>query len=143
MPSIHPYGSSFIELMGTTQTAYAARDSKGYLSGFSEDYYSVQLDHAFEENLEQLSEKIARDIERFEILQMDFTIKRIWYAGEIGFAQLAYVSRLRFKGTERVILDRRENLVTGRHLGIGKWELICKTVLHAETVIEIEQGPDI
>lgn len=143
MASTHRHGSGFIELMSTTQAAYAARNRAGYLAAFSPDYFSVQLDQEFEENLEQLSDKIARDIERFDIIKMDFTIKRVWYAGEIGFAQLAYVTRLRFKGTERCILDRRENLITGRHLGGGQWELICKTVLRAETTVESEQAPDI
>ena len=143
MPNTHPFAAQFIELMSTTQAAYAAREGEKYLQAFAEAYYSVQLDHEFEEDVSQLAQKITRDIERFDILQMDFTVKRIWFAGDIGFAHLAYLTRMRFKDTERCIRDQRENLIVGKHLGGGQWELICKTILRAETRIEPEQVPDI
>ena len=56
----------------------------------------MQLHTGWGEDKAQLADKIARDIEKFELLQMDFEILRHWYSGEIGYAHLAYFSRLRF-----------------------------------------------
>lgn len=143
MSSTHEFEQQFVELLAATQASYAERDADGYLSAFADDYYSVQIDHSFGEDRVQLAEKITRDIERFDIVQMDFTVKRSWFTGDTGFAHLAYLTRMRFKDSGRSIRDKRENLIVGRHLGAGHWELTCKVILRAETVVEQEQVPEI
>ncbi len=142
MSNTHPYAEQFIQLLSATQSAYAARDAQAYLAAFADDYYSVQLDASFEENRQQLSEKIHLDIARYDILQMDFAVQRTWFTADTGFAQLAYLTRLRVRGTERILRDQRANMIIGRHLGAGQWEIICKTILQAKTVVEHEQAPE-
>jgi hypothetical protein len=74
---------------------------------------------------------------------MDFEVKRVWFTGDTGFAHLGYFTRLRFKDSQRVIVDKRENLITGRHTGSGNWELTGKIVLKAQNYLEEDSSPDI
>ncbi len=139
----HPHAAAFLELMARTQKAYAARDLEGYLGAFAADYSSVRLGTDWSEDRDELRAKIADDFRRFDVLSMGFEVHRAWYAGEIGFAHLGYRTRLRFREGGAVLLDERENLVVGRHLGDGRWELIGKIVLRVQAGFEAGEGPDV
>jgi hypothetical protein len=141
MPETHPFGEQYLAHLAVTQRAYTERRLPDYLAGFAEHYYSVQLDTRWAEDKAALAEKIARDIERFELLQMDFEVLRSWYTGERGYAHLAYETRLRVRDSGRVLLDRRQNLLIGTHLGAGHWLIDCKIVLNAEN--RYEDAPEI
>ncbi len=128
--------------MTRTQAAYERRESSSYLAAFGTEYSSVILGESWWEDRTRLEEKIQRDLERFEILSMDFEIRRHWYAGEIGFAQLAYATRLRYKDSGKILRDERENIIVGRHEGDGRWRLINKIVLRVDSQLE-DDGPEI
>ena len=59
-----------------------------------------------------------------------------WYAGSTGFAHLRYHTRLRLRDKERVLVDRRENILVGEQAGDGRWGITCKIVLKAENYYE-------
>ncbi|MCC7478906.1 hypothetical protein IT575_10665 [bacterium] len=136
MLSVHPYSQHFLEHMARTQQAYTERRLEDYLAGFSERYSSVVLGTEWGEDKAGLRSKMLSDFERFELLSMDFEVLHHWYAGETGFAQLAYLTRLKVRASGKVLLDRRQNILVGEHLGEGRWSLICKIVLKAENVYE-------
>ena len=142
-PRTHAHAREFLDLMARTQAAYESRDLYTYLSAFSADYTSAILDSEWWEDRTRLEQKMRKDHGRFELLSMDFEIKRHWYAGDIGFAHLGYVTRLRFKDSGRVLLDKRENIIVGRHQGAGEWKLINKIVLKAESLLEDDSAPEI
>lgn len=143
MPLDHPFSTQFIKQMETTQQAYAQRRLEDYLAAFSDSYYSVQLDTDWGEDKAQLAKKISDDFVRFELLSMDFDVLKHWYVGETGFAHLAYITRLKYADSGRVLVDKRENLIVGNHLGEGRWELAGKIVLKAQSYFESEVSPDI
>lgn len=136
MSEAHPFGEQYLAHLAATQQAYAERRLTDYLAGFAEHYYSVQLHTRWAEDKTALAAKIARDIERFELLQMDFSVLRSWYSGERGYAHLGYETRLRVRETGRVLIDKRENLLLGTHWGEGRWLIDCKIVLKAENHYE-------
>ncbi|HES58019.1 MAG TPA: hypothetical protein ENO21_01160 [Firmicutes bacterium] len=142
MAQNHRYEEQFLNLITSTQQAYEARRTADYVGSFSDDYYSVQLHTDWGEDKAGLSRRIASDAERFELLGMDFEVLRTWFVEEMGFAHMRYVTRLRFRDTGRVLVDKRENLVTAGHRGKGCWELNGKIVLKAENFFEDER-PDI
>lgn len=129
MPSAHPYSAEFLAHLATTQNAYESRDLAAYLSGFSEEYCAVLLGHALREDKAALAAKIASDIERFELESMQFEVLADWYSGETGFAHLGYITRLHKREGGRSVLDQRENILVGRHIGGGRWEIISKITL--------------
>ncbi len=138
----HQHEEQFLELITTAQKAYAERRTDDYVEAFCDEYYSVQLHTDWGENKDELAAKIASDAQRFELLSMDFDILRTWFIEETGYAHMRYVTRLRFRDTGRVLIDKRENLVTAAHRGDGRWELNGKIVLQAENYFEDDQ-PDI
>jgi hypothetical protein len=142
MPESHLFGEQYLAHLAATQQAYAERRLPDYLAGFAEHYYSVQLHTRWAEDKLALAAKIQRDIERFELLQMDFGVLRSWFTGERGYAHLSYETRLRVRETGRTLLDRRENLLLGSHHGAGRWLIDCKIVLRAENVYE-DGAPEI
>lgn len=142
MAETHAQQDGFLRIITETQQAYAERRSTDYVDAFCDDYYSVQLHTDWGESKEQLGRKIASDVERFELLVMDYEILRIWFIEEVGYAHMRYVTRLKFRDTGRVLIDKRENLVTAAHRGDGRWELNGKIVLRAENYFEDGQ-PDI
>lgn len=153
----HPYGEQFAQHLLTTQRAYEQRRVADYLAGFAEHYYSVQLGTALGEDKAQLAAKIARDIERFELLSMELDVLRLWYSGEVGYGHLRYHTRLRARtagshtGSTKdvgpappVLIDRRENILVGEHIGGGQWRIISKIVVKARNYYEGEDDePDI
>ena len=143
MPLEHQFSEQFIEHMKITQQAYEQRRLDDYLGGFAESYYSVQLHSDWREDKAQLQQKISDDFVRFELLSMDFDVLKHWYERETGFAHLAYITRLKFSDSGRVLIDKRENLIVGNHLGAGSWELTGKIILTARSYFESETTPDI
>ena len=144
--STHPYAEQFAAHLHTTQQAYEQRRIADYLAGFADHYYSVQLGTEWGEDKAQLAAKIARDIERFELLSMELDVLRLWYSGEVGYGHLRYHTRLRPNGgdTGRVLIDRRENILVGEHSGNGQWRIISKIVVKARNYYEGEADePDI
>jgi hypothetical protein len=139
VPDSHPFGQEWEQHLATTQRAYEERRLADYLAGFSDGYHSVQLGTRWEEDKEGLEAKMVKDFARFELLRMDFQMLRIWYAGQSGFAHLGYDTKLRVRDSGRVLVDRRENILTGWHLGAGRWLIDCKIVLKAENCYEDEQ----
>jgi hypothetical protein len=156
----HPFAEQFRLHLETTQQAYVERRVDDYLAGFAEHYSSVQLHSEWGEDKAQLATKIARDIERFELLSMDLRILRVWFSGEIGYAHVAYHTRLRLredsgaglqtrggeaglKTSPTVLIDRRENILTGEHQGDGRWLVACKIVVRARNYYEGADEPDI
>jgi hypothetical protein len=134
----HRYGQAWQEHLTATQRAYEERRLADYLAGFSGEYYSVQLHTRWAEDKCGLEAKMLKDFARFDLLRMDFTLLRDWYAGERGFAHLGYETRLRVRDSGRLLIDKRENLLTGTHLGEGRWQIDCKVVLKAENYYEDE-----
>lgn len=143
MPPSHQYSRQFIEHMQETQQSYVKRDLASYLAGFSADYYSVQLGTKWGEDKHELKQKMVRDIEKFELLDMQLNVIRDWYAGDIGFGHLEYLTRLRFADSGRILIDKRQNLIVGRHRGEGNWEIISKIVVRAANYFEDDTSPDI
>ncbi len=143
MPDSHPHAAAFIEHMQATQQSYVRRDLENYLRGFSAEYFSVQLDTGWGEDKSQLESKMLRDMAQFELQDMQLNVIRDWYAGEIGFGHLEYLTRLRFVDSGRILIDKRRNLIVGRHLGNGSWEIISKIVISAANYFESESTPDI
>lgn len=142
--SSHLYAAQFEQHLRTTQQAYVERRIEDYLAGFADQYYSVQLGSEWGEDKAQLASKIARDIERFELLSMDLRVLRLWFSGEIGYGHLRYLTRLRSReGDNRVLIDRRENILVGEHCGAGKWLVICKIVVRAKNYYESDSDLDI
>jgi hypothetical protein len=131
----HPFASQFIEHLRTTQQAYAQRRLDDYLDGFADSYTSVQLHTNWSEDKPALREKIQLDMQRFELLSMDFEVLQDWYSGEAAFALLRYLTRLRLKDG-RILADRRENIIVCQHRGAGRWEIISKIVVRAENYYE-------
>lgn len=142
MAEHHEFAAPFLALLTTTQQAYVERRTDDYLAAFNDTYYSVQLHTDWGEDKAQLAAKIASDAERFALLKMDFEILRHWFIEDTGYAHMRYVTRLKFRDSGRVLIDRRENLVTAIHRGGGRWELNGKIVLSAANYFENEQ-PDI
>jgi len=103
----------------------------------------VQLHSVFHENLDQLRAKIAADMEKYELISMEFKMLDDWYTGEIGYAHMSYVTRLRFRDSGRVLIDERENLIVGQHLGSGRWEIKAKITISARNYFESETQPEI
>jgi len=136
MPGIHKYADEFIAHIRTTQQAYEERRLDDYLLGFSPEYTAVQLNTDTVEDFAGLAAKIKADFERFELLKMDFEVLNHWYSGDLGYAHLSYLTRLRFADSGRVLVDRRENIVTAVHQGRGRWLLATKIVLSARNYIE-------
>ena len=136
MPEKHPHAADFVALMGSTQQAYVERRIDDYLAAWHPYYCSVLLGSEWSEDKRGLADKIARDMKNFELLQMDFELLRDWYCAENGFGHLAYFTRLRRLSDSRVLIDRRENIIAGLHLGAGKWTLISKIVVRAENYFE-------
>jgi hypothetical protein len=132
----HPYGEQWLAHLAATQQSYAERRLADYLDGFNDSYFSVQLHTQWAEDKAALEKKILRDFDRFDLLEMDFTVLRAWYAGEQGYAHLGYVTKLRVRETGRTLVDRRENLLVGHHRGAGRWGIDCKVVLKAENLYE-------
>ncbi|MCB1185616.1 hypothetical protein KDL29_00485 [bacterium] len=143
MPNSHPFASQFIAQMQHTQQSYVRRDLPAYLAGFATDYYSVQLDTHWGEDKQQLEEKMVKDMQKFELLDMQLNVIRDFYAGETGFGHLEYLTRLKFTDSGRVLIDKRRNLIVARHLGEGKWEIISKIVISAANYFEADSTPDI
>ena len=141
MPLEHPFAEQYIEHLKITQQAYEQRRLVDYLAGFAESYFSVQLHADWAEDKAQLATKISEDFERFELLSMDFEVLKHWYVGETGFAHLAYTTRLKFTDGGRVLVDQRENLIVGQHLGAGRWELTGKIILKAQSNYQSLAGP--
>jgi hypothetical protein len=139
----HRFGKEFEQHLHSTQQAYVERRIEDYLAGFAEHYYSVQLHSEWGEDKAQLRTKIARDIERFELLNMDLRVLRLWYSGEIGYGHLRYNTRLQAHGDSRILVDRRENILVGEHLGQGRWAIVCKIVMRARNFYEGEIEPEI
>ncbi len=139
----HQYSEQFIEHMKTTQQAYEQRRLEDYLAGFADSYYSVQLHTDWGEDKAQLKRKIGDDFVRFELLSMDFDVLKHWYERDTGFAHLDYITRLKFTDSGRVLIDKRENLIVGNHLGDGAWELTGKIIVNAKSTFESEATPDI
>jgi hypothetical protein len=142
MAETHSHQDGFLRIITETQQAYTERRTADYVGAFSDGYYSVQLHTDWGEDKAQLAAKIGSDAERFELLNMDFRILRTWFIEETGYAHMSYITRLKFRDTGRVLIDKRENLVTAGHRGDGRWELTGKIVLKAENYFESEQ-PDI
>jgi len=142
MAETHAYQDGFLRIINDTQQAYTERRTEEYVCAFAAGYYSVQLHTDWGEDKAQLAAKIASDAERFELLRMDFEILRTWFVEETGYAHMRYITRLRFRDSGRVLIDKRENLVTAAHRGTGQWELTGKIVLQAANYFESEQ-PDI
>jgi hypothetical protein len=138
----HPYGAQYEAHLHATQQAYVERRVADYLAGFAEHYSSVQLGTAWGEDKAQLDAKIARDIARFELLSMELAVLRLWYSGEVGYGHLRYHTRLRPRSTDTVLVDRRENILVGEHVGAGEWHIISKIVLKARNYYEHEGTPD-
>jgi hypothetical protein len=126
----------YIDHLAATQLSYAERRIDDYLSGFTANYYSVQVGTEWGEDKAQLAAKVASDIERFELLSMDFEVVRHWFAGGAGFAHLRYHTRLRLRDKDRILVDRRENILVGEQVGEGRWGITCKIVLKAENYYE-------
>ncbi|MEZ5338815.1 MAG: hypothetical protein R3F46_11195 [bacterium] len=143
MPDSHPHAAQFVAHMQATQQNYVQRNLEGYLAGFSDEYFSVQLNTQWGEDKQQLAEKMVKDMQKFELLDMQLNVIRDWYAGDTGFGHLEYLTRLRFADSGRVLIDKRQNLIVGRHLGEGRWELISKIVITAANYFESESTPDI
>lgn len=142
MENRHPEAAAFLELLARTQAAYERRDRDAYLAGFGEDYSSYSIQTGTFEDKTGLAAKIARDIERFELISMDFCVERDWYAGQTGFALLSYKTRLRGMRSPRTLLDERRNIIVGHHDG-RSWRIINKIVLEVTTQIEAGDAPDI
>lgn len=142
MENRHPEAGAFLKLLAGTQAAYEQRDRDAYLSGFGEDYSSYSIQTGAFEDKAGLAAKIDRDIERFELLSMEFRIERDWYAGETGFALLSYETRLRGKRSPRILLDERRNIIVGHHDGRA-WRIINRIVLEVTTQVEADAAPDI
>ncbi len=139
----HPHAQAFLDLMAETQAAYERRDLETYLGSFSADYSSVVLDSEWWEDRARLEEKMTRDLARFDLVSMDFSIKKHWYSGETGFAHLAYLTRLRYRDTGRLLVDERENVIVGHHEGDGRWILTGKIVLRVNNFFEEDASPEI
>lgn len=142
MADTHPQQDGFLKIITETQRAYAERRTDDYVDAFCDGYYSVQLNTDWGEDKAKLASKIASDVERFELLSMDYEIVRVWFIEEVGYSHMRYVTRLKFRDTGKVLIDKRENLVTAAHRGDGRWELNGKIVLKADNYFEDDQ-PDI
>jgi len=135
----HAYGAEFIEFIKTTQQAYESRRLEDYLASFAPEYCTVQLHTGFHENLDELCAKIAADIEKYELISMDFTILDHWFTGETAYAHMSYLTRLKHKESRRVLIDERENLIVANHLGAGGWAIVAKITLSADNYFESER----
>lgn len=143
MAKQHEHAEAFVSFLNTTQQAYETRRLDDYISAFAADYCTVQLHSVFHEDLAQLRAKIAADMEKYELLSMDFRMLDDWYTGEIGYAHMSYVTRLRFRDSGRVLIDERENLIVGAHQGDGRWEIKAKITINARNYFESETQPEI
>lgn len=142
MSERHSFDEEYLAHLAATQQAYVERRLPDYLAGFAAHYYSVQLHTRWAEDKDALAAKIQRDIARFELLSMDFSVLRSWFTGELGYAHLSYETRLKVRETGRVLLDRRQNLLIGSHCGNGRWLIDCKIVVSAENTYE-DGAPEI
>lgn len=140
MAADHEFAQQFTDHMAATQNAYTERRLDDYIAGFSDDYCGAAVGSDFGEDKATLERKIAVDLERYELLSMEYDVLRHWYAGDTGFAHLRYRTRLRQKATQRVLVDARENLIVGKHLGNGHWTLISKIMLSAVNHFEVGEG---
>ena len=143
MAKQHEHAEAFISFLNTTQQAYETRRLDDYIAAFAADYCTVQLHAGFHEDLGQLRAKIAADMEKYELLSMDFRMLDDWYTGEIGYAHMSYVTRLRFRDSGRVLIDERENLIVGEHVGEGCWQVKAKITISARNYFESETQPEI
>jgi len=143
MAKAHPQAEAFLSFLNRTQQAYETRRLADYISSFADDYCTVILHSTFHENLEQLRAKIAADMEKYELLSMDFKMLDDWYTGDIGYAHMSYVTRLRFRDSGRVLIDERENLIVGEHSGEGDWQIKAKITISARNYFESETAPEI
>ena len=114
MAKQHEHAEAFISFLNTTQQAYETRRLDDYIAAFAADYCTVQLHAGFHEDLGQLRAKIAADMEKYELLSMDFRMLDDWYTGEIGYAHMSYVTRLRFRDSGRVLIDERDAYLSQR-----------------------------
>jgi len=143
MAKAHPHSEAFLSFLNQTQQAYETRRLEHYIAAFAGDYCTVQLHSTFHENVDQLRAKIAADMEKYELLSMDFKMLDDWYTGDIGYAHMAYVTRLRFRDSGRVLIDERENLIVGEHGGAGEWQIKAKITISARNYFESEVAPEI
>ncbi|MBN2080584.1 hypothetical protein JW859_00100 [bacterium] len=135
----HAHGAEFIEFINETQQAYESRRLEDYLASFSPDYCTVQLHTGFHEDLDQLGAKIAADIQKYDLLSMQFSILDHWFTGETAYAHMSYLTRLRHKDSQRVLIDERQNLIVANHLGAGAWAIVAKITLSADNYFESER----
>jgi len=143
MAKAHPQAEAFIEFLNQTQQAYETRRLEDYIASFADDYCTVMLHSTFHENVDQLRAKIAADMEKYELISMDFKMLDDWYTGDIGYAHMSYVTRLRFRDSRRVLIDERENLIIGEHSGDGSWQIKAKITISARNYFESETQPEI
>jgi hypothetical protein len=143
MSESHPHAQQFLDHLHSTQQCYVKRELEAYLAGFAVDYFSVQLDTTWGEDKSQLEDKMRRDMQNFELIDMQLNVIRVWFTGEIGYGYLDYLTRLRFNDSGRILIDKRRNLLLGRHLGSGQWEIISKIVVSAANYFESDSTPDI
>ncbi len=128
--------AGFIALIETTQRAYEERCLEDYLGAFSADYAGAQLGSDFSEDAAGLRERLTADMEKYQLISMDFEILRCWAAGPCAYSHMRYHTRLRHKTSGRVLVDKRENLVFGHPEQGGRWLLDGKIGLSAENYFE-------
>jgi hypothetical protein len=129
MSDVNSYAGGFTRLISRAQRAYAERRLEEYLSAFDGHYTGARLGRDDLEDMPMLATRIEDDFRRFELLGMDYSILRHWYAGETAFAHMRYETRLRSVSDGALRVDKRENLIVGRHIGGDKWLIVAKITL--------------
>lgn len=136
MATTHPFGAEFIAMINNAQQAYTERRLADYLAAYSPDYCGVMLNSEIHEDGAGLEARMQADVDRFDLLLMDFTILGHWFSGEVGYAHMKYFTRLRRKDNGKVLIDERENLIVAQHSAGGRWEIMAKIGIKAKNYTE-------
>lgn len=127
-----PTPEGYLAHLEFTRSGYLERKLERYLDGFHPDYLGIDLTASLPpEDLAGLREKMLREFERFELMEMELSPDMVRVAGCVGLARLSYRSVLKLKSDGRCFLDRRTNLLIGFHDG-SRWWITYKVTLKKE-----------
>ena len=109
-----PDPSSLFDQVRAAQQAYAERRLVAYLDKFSSDYFGVQLHTDEQEDFTKMHQRVAYEMDNFDLLNLDYRVITHWFAGDQAFLHTQHYTRLRYKDTGRVMVDMRENVTTAK-----------------------------
>lgn len=119
----------FLRHLQITQAAYNRRDLPGYLGGFSSSYIIFSIDSSLVETKESVRRTMAAEFKKYDLLKMDFKVRRIEVRDSHGYAIIGYKTTLKEKKEMGAIVrDSREVLLVGRRRG-KMWKIVCKVII--------------